>query len=153
VKLLYGAPDVVAEFVEARIFPPGHRGLPRPMTAIGVMSRGALIGGFVYHDWQPEAGVVELSCAADDKRWFNRETLYALHEYPFVQMGCQMVATRTSARKTDLLRQHAAYGYRLHVIPRMLGRDHDGVITTLTVEDWRASPFTTSYLKRINPDG
>lgn len=146
-------PKRVVEFVAARIEHFYGRPFPDNATGIGVTRDGDLIGGFVYANWHPEHGTIEASAASDDKRWLTRHTLFHLHAYPFLSLGCQMIVTQTSATFTDLLREHCAYGYKTHTIPRLFGRDHDGVITRLTFEDWHASPFTQSYLRRINPNG
>lgn len=146
-------PQGVVKFV-GDLIPHLHgRGIAQPATGIGVTRDGVLVGGFAYNNWQPEKGTIEASAAATDRRWLTPHTLYHLHAYAFDGLGCQMIVTQTSATFTHLLRMHETYGYKLHTIPRLFGRDHDGVITTLTVEDWRASRFTRAYIERISAHG
>ena len=64
-----------------------------------------------------------------------------MFQYPFVQCRCQMLITRTSAKSEHVLRMLAAMNFTLILVPRSGGRNEDGVIATLTVEDWMAGKF------------
>jgi hypothetical protein len=64
----------------------------------------------------------------------------AIFGYPF-EIGCQMAIMRVSSRNTRLHRQFSALGLRPHVIPRLYGRDEDGIIFTLSDNDWAAWKF------------
>ena len=52
-----------------------------------------------------------------------------------------MVIMTTMADNEIVLRIMAAIGFTLHYIKRLGGRDRDGVVGTLTVDDWEASPY------------
>jgi hypothetical protein len=139
-SLVYGCDDRVARFVAARIPHCAERGFGE-CIAIGVMRDDGLVGGFVFHDWSPEAGVIELSFAGTDKRWLTRPVLYGMFSYVFDDIGCQMACSRTPASLTHAVRIAAAYGFKQVIVPRLFGCDEDGIISTLTVEDWRANGF------------
>jgi RimJ/RimL family protein N-acetyltransferase len=142
VRLVYGPEAVIRRFVETNIHRCRERGLPEASTAIGVIDGdGVLCGGIVYHDYDPEAGVIEMSSAATNKRWLTRATLYGLFSYPFDGLGCQMVAARHSANDKALARIFRAYGFHQVVIPRLFGRTEDGIVSTLTDDAWRANGF------------
>jgi RimJ/RimL family protein N-acetyltransferase len=137
--ILYGHDEAVAKFVSALLFG-DDRGFGNS-RAIGVVdSEGRLIGGVVYHNWQREAGTIEMSGAATTPRWLNRLVLNTIFAYPFV-IGCQMALMRVSARNTRLHRQLDKLALRRHPIPRLYGRDEDGIIFTLTDDDWSAWKF------------
>ena len=138
-RLVVGQDQIVAQFVSRLI--PFEEGDFGPCVALGVDQNGELIGGFVFNNWSPGAGVVEVSIAGVDHRWLNRSVLFAAFTYPFDQLGCQMVCSRTPARLKPAIRIARAYGFRQITIPRLFGRNEDGVISTLTVEDWRANGF------------
>jgi RimJ/RimL family protein N-acetyltransferase len=142
-RYLYGHNEAVAHFVAQLIPRCRERGFPPTARGIGVLDEeGVLIAGIVYHNWEPEAEIIEISGAAlPGKQWLSRETIRRMYQYPFHQLGCQMVFQRNSANDERLLGMLACYGYALIRIPRMLGRDHDGVIATLTVEDWAGNRF------------
>jgi hypothetical protein len=144
-NLVYGFNDEVRKFVSSLIPACQERGLPEESTAIGVANGDVLVGGFVYHNYDPDAGVIELSCASLSKRWFTRPVLYNLFAYPFLQIGCQMVCSRVSVKNAGLVRQKLAYGFTSHRIERLFGRDEDGIIFTLTKEQWMNNGFHKEF--------
>lgn len=141
-RYVYGHDAAVCEFVASLIPHVGARGFPIEAKAIGVIDeQGKLIAGLVYHNYDPEAGVIEISGAATSKRWLTRGTIARMYQYPFITCGCQMIYQRTPADNEYLLGMLAAYDYTFIKVPRMLGRDKDGVICTLTIEDWQNNRF------------
>jgi len=133
--------EVVAPFVASQI--PARRGRGfGPCATVGVVEGGLLIAGVVYHDYDPSAEAVEISAAAlPGQFWATRPTLRCVLAHPFLQLGCQMVSSRVAAEDERLLYMLLRFGYRLLPVPRMLGRDRDGVLATLTFEDWRDNKF------------
>jgi RimJ/RimL family protein N-acetyltransferase len=138
---LYGHDQTVAYFVAQ--FIPGCeiRGFSENYRAIGVLHGEDLIGGLVYHNWNPEAGVIEFSGASVNRRWLTRSILKALFSYPFEGVGCQMVCARVSERNTHLIRMLRAYGFHDVTVPRLFGRDENALVFTLTIEDWESNGF------------
>jgi RimJ/RimL family protein N-acetyltransferase len=140
-QYVYGHDEAVADFVAQLIPHCRERGFGT-CKAIGVADEeGALIGGVIYHNYDPEAGVIEISGGAINPRWLTRKTIAHMYQYPFLQLGVQMIVQRTPADDERLLRQLAAYGYMFVKVPRMFGRDRDGVLCLLTVEDWENNRF------------
>ncbi len=138
---IYGNDETVAAFI-AKLIPFGGSGGFDPCTAMGVAdAQDNLVGGFVFHNYEPEAGVIEVSFAATVRNWLTRPILYAAFSYVFDQLGCQLACSRTPAGLSHALRIARAYGFKQVTIPRLFGRTEDGVISTLTVEDWKANGF------------
>ena len=138
-KILHGHDAEVAGFVAALI-PNCARGFAN-YRATGILDDdGKLIAGVVYHNWEPEAGVIEMSSASVSAHWLTRKVLREIFGYPF-RIGCQMIVFRVSERNTGLHRQFDALGLRRHVIPRLYGRDEAGIVFTLTDDDWSAGRF------------
>lgn len=98
------------------------------------------VGAVVFHDWNPEAGVMCMSAAGSDG-WLSRPVLKAMHAYVFDDAGCQLAALQVSERNHRMRRIALAYGYREYVIPRLRGRDEAECLMTLSDDDWRASRF------------
>lgn len=98
------------------------------------------IGGVVFHDWNPEAGVLCMS-AAGEPGWLNRAVLHAMHSYIFDQARCQLAVMQVSERNERMRRIGRAYGYTETRVPRLRGRDEAEIIMTLTDEEWRRSRF------------
>lgn len=110
-------------------------------ATMGVFNDDALIGVVVFHNWQPEAGVIEISAASTTPKWLRRHVLDRIFTWAFVDRECQMVVARISEENTRLHRIFHAYGFTSRVISRLRGRDEDERIFTLTDDDWHASKF------------
>jgi len=138
---VYGYDELVAKFVAGLIPEARSRGFGRCKT-IGIIQDIALIAGLVYHNFNPDAGTIEISGAAlPGKAWLSRETLKRMYQYPFLGCHCQMVVNHVAAEDERQLRQLAVYGYSFITLPRALGRDRDAVRCQLTREDWEANKF------------
>jgi RimJ/RimL family protein N-acetyltransferase len=141
--LLYGHNEVVAAWVAAHI-PGCERGFDKPVS-IGVVENERLIGGTVFHNYQPEAGVIEMSSAGTDPRWLSRKMLAAIFGYVFDQAGCQLVVMRVSERNGRMVKIAEKFGFDGHLIPRLRGRDEAEWIFTLTDDQWRQHPVARSF--------
>ncbi|MCA1405418.1 GNAT family N-acetyltransferase [Ensifer sp. IC3342] len=130
--------DAIAGFVAAHI-DGGERGFA-DFTTLGVTEEGRLVAGVVYHNYSPEAGVIELSAAATSKRWLTRPVLKAMFGYPFDEIGCQMAVLRVSEESRGMVDIARRFGFTSHRIPRLRGREEAEIIFTLTDNDWRAHP-------------
>jgi hypothetical protein len=139
---IYGHDEIVANFVAQLIPECRERGFGK-CKAIGVINEeGHLLGGLVYRNWCPEVGTIEISGAAlPGTNWLSRRTIQIMYDYPFYQVGCQMVIKTTMADNMIVLRIMHAVGFDLHLVKRLGGRDKDGVLGTLTVEQWEASRY------------
>lgn len=141
--LLYGHNEAVAAWVAAHI-PGCERGFDKPV-AIGVVEDERLIGGTVFHNYQPEAGVIEMSSAGTSPRWLSRTMLKAIFGYVFDQIGCQLVVMRVSERNGRMVKIAEKFGFDGHLIPRLRGRDEAEWIFTLTDDQWRQHPVARSF--------
>jgi hypothetical protein len=138
---IYGHDVAVADFVRQLIPSCRARGFGNCRT-IGIVDGGMLIAGLVYHNFDPDAGVIEISGAAlPGEPWMTRETLKRMYQYPFLGCRCQMVINRVPAEDERQLYMLLRFGYSLIKVPRGLGRDKDLVIATLTREDWENNKF------------
>lgn len=140
-RLLYGHDEDVAKFVAGLMPTYASRGFDA-CRATGILDGdGRLIAGWVWHNWWPEAGTIEFSGAALTPKWMTRGILHELFAYAFEKAGAQMIVTRNASTNVRLHRQLARYGFDRFDIPRLFGRDADGVIWTLTEDRWKASDF------------
>lgn len=141
-RYVYGHDETVGNFVAALIPHVGGRGFGPGAKAIGVIDEdGKLLAGLVYTNYDPISATMEVNGASISKRWLTRGTIARMYQYPFVQCGCQMIFQRTPADNEYLLGMLAAYDYTFLKVPRMFGRERDGVLCTLTVEDWANNRF------------
>nr|WP_244495251.1 GNAT family protein [Ensifer sp. Root423] len=109
-------------------------------TSLGLIDADRLAAGVVFHNYNPEAGVIELSAASICRRWLTRPMLKGMFGYPFDQLGCQMVVLRVSERNAVMIEIAERFGFASHRIPRLRGRDEAEILFTFTDEDWRAHP-------------
>lgn len=108
--------------------------------AMGVRNvDGATVAGVVFHNYDKNAGVVEITGAAVDRRWFSRTVANYIFGYVFDILECQMAYARHRKTNTAAIRLWGGLGAEQVLIPRMYGRDQDGVIATLTDDAWRMS--------------
>ena len=144
---VYNQDKLIAQFVAMMIPHVRDYGFGDNIKSIGVVSAdGELIAGFVYHNYDPGAKVIEITGAGlPGWRWCTPTTLAKIYQYPFLQLSCQMIVQRVPASNTRLLRQFAALDYMLIKVPRLFGRDEDGVIGLLTREDWAANKVCRRY--------
>ena len=140
---LYGHSREVAAFV-ASLIPECSRGFGN-CTAIGVLDGDRLVSGLVYHNWNPESGVIEMSCASTTPRWLTRPILRVIYEYPFTEVGCQLVVSRVAEDAKHLRRMWKALGASEYIIPRLRGRAASEAILTLTDEAWANSKFMRGH--------
>lgn len=150
-RYLFGEDELVSGFAAALI-PHCRRGFGNKLRTMGVIDDDQLIAGLVYHNYDPEAGVIEISGAATSPRWLSRRTLLLMHSYPFFECEAQMIVQRTPADNIRLLSILARYGYMLIKVPRLFGRDRDGVICLLTYEDWISNRFNAP-LRQLLAEG
>jgi RimJ/RimL family protein N-acetyltransferase len=147
-ELLYERDDDVAAFVG--LLTNNRRGYGKA-KAVGVMDDdGRLIGGIVFHNYSPEAKTIEMSGAGTDARWLTRDMIAAMSYYVFDQCGCQMAIMRVHADNERLLRQLAAAGFTFIKIPRLFGRDEDGIFCRLTFEDWQENKLYQRIKQRLD---
>lgn len=146
IDYVYGHDDIVAKFVSDQIPSMRRRGFGACRALGMIEDDGKLVAGLVYHNFDPESGVIEMSGAAlPGHQWLTRETVRRMYQYPFLQCGCQLVLMRVAADNERLLRQLAALNYAFTTIPRLLGRDRDAVLCQLTREAWEANKFCKRF--------
>lgn len=146
-RFLYDRHELVADFV-MRMHRRDHVAT-EPMQnykAIGFCENNELIAGLVYHNFNPLAGTIELSLAAlPRRRWITPQSISVAFRYPFIECGCQMLRTWTTPEYENIQRIMAVMDFRFVTIPRMFGRDKDGIFCTLTCEDWANNKFCQRY--------
>ena len=119
-------------------------------VTMGVFGNAGIVAVVAYHDWNPDAGTIAMSAYSSSKKWLNRDVLFKMHEYPFVQIGCQAVVLQVSEHNKNMLRIAKAYGYEQHRIPRLRGKNEAEIINILSDETWRESRFTRNMLQTVH---
>lgn len=134
-RLVWGCENIVIPFVSKLARCPAGFGECR--TAAVLNSQGDFVAGLVFHNWTPEYGVIEVSAAATDSKWAQRNILSEALEYVFRHN--QLAVARCSENNKRVRRLWRALGADEVVIPRLRGRDEAEAILTLSDEAWSAS--------------
>lgn len=132
--------DQLARWVADHIWPGKGRDFGN-CRGMAVIEGETLIGGAIWHNFDADAGVVELSAAATSKRWLTRETLDVMFGVPFRDWGCQATVFRISPEDEPMHRMLAAYGGELFVLPRLRGRHADEHVFIVTDDAWKSNKF------------
>lgn len=141
IELIYGLDEGVAKWVAAQM-PGFEHGFAGTFNgAIGVYENGRVIGGTVFHNHYPDAGVVEMTSAAISPRWLAPKMIRAIFGYVVDDLKCQMVVMRVSERNDRMVSIAQRFGFDGHLIPRLRGRGEAEWIFTLTDDQWAESPF------------
>lgn len=129
-------------FVSRRIW--GHNDGFHTFSSMAVARGTTIIGGVIFHDYQQERGTVEMSVAGDKGRWITRSVVNDAMRFIFDMLGCQMVLGQAASNNAGALALDRRIFTREVVIPRLMGRDIDGHVFSLTEEDWRLHPLNKS---------
>jgi hypothetical protein len=78
-------------------------GPDRTVLQHGGVSRGTFGCRTLYHNWQPDSGVIELTSASTDRRWLTKTVVKAMFHMAFAMIGAQLVALRVSERNTGMV--------------------------------------------------
>lgn len=95
----------------------------------------------VFHAYDRDAGVIQISAASDSKRWLSRPVMLAMFRYAFHTLGCQVAVCRIDPDNAGLDRILRAYGFERFYIPRLRGRDKGEAVMLLTQEAWAGNGF------------
>lgn len=147
------APEInqgIARFVGAYV-PGGHRGFGNH-TSMGLVERGVLIAGVVFHNYSPESRVIEFSAASVSKRWLTRSVLAAMFGYAF--SIADVVVMRVSEENEmwngrGIKRILKSYGFTEARIENLRGRGIAEYVYTLTDEAWASNGFHFQQEARI----
>jgi RimJ/RimL family protein N-acetyltransferase len=133
--------EIVLRFV-ARLIPHVDRGFPAGAQSIGVCdATGRLVAGIVFYHWNRRNGTIEIAAAAlPGVNWFTRETIRRAFEFAFTHRSCQMAILRVRADDERTLGQLARFGFAFVRVPRLYGRESDGVMCLLTAEAYAEHP-------------
>lgn len=139
-SVLYGADDHVADLVLSLL--PKITGRWTRFVALGVVRRGELRGGVIFHDYNPVAADIRISAAFTGSAWCLPRTLRTIFDYPVRQLGCRRATMMIAADNDPALTFAERLGFRLEGRMRQ-GADRDtdrliyGVLIPEELNFWR----------------
>lgn len=132
--------EALSRLVADRIWPTKGRSFGE-CRGIAIIENGNLAAGLIYHNYDPDAHVIEISGAAWVKGWLTRDVLKVMYGYPFIDCGCQAVVQRVPDEDEAQHRMLKAYGAERHRIPRLRGAEAAENIFLTTREAWASNKF------------
>ncbi len=139
--MIWGHADAVKPFVLQVCELEG--GFINCQTAAVVDNDGHMVAGVVFHNWNAESGVLEVSAASLSRKWATRGVLRDLFGYVFKH--CQACVARTAENNTTVRRLWKAFGAQEYIIPRLRGREASEAILLLTDDAWAKSKFMRPF--------
>jgi len=140
IRFVYGQDEAISTFV-AKL--QGEETGYRNCKALGVVDEhDRFLGGVVFYNWNPGTGIIEMTASALSPAWLSRRTLNRIGDFVFRECSCQMLLVHVRKSDEHVLRLLAAVGFAFTLVPRLFGRDLDGVICTLTDDDWYDGKFS-----------
>lgn len=130
---------IVGDFVSVGVF--GRPEAIRDYCTMAVLDGNKLIAGTIYHNWQEEEGVIELTSFSLSKKWLTKPVVRAMMGMPFAYLGCQLIVLRVSERNKQMCAIARKFGFTEVHIPRLRGRDHGEFIFSLTDDQWASSKY------------
>ena len=134
IALIYGEDEYVSAWT-ANLIP--HVIDFGPCIAIGVQSKGRLIAGIVYNEYQPQYGIIQLSMAAVSPMWARKEIIAELLRYPFEQLGVYKVFTAIPADNAMAIKVNIHVGLKREaVLAHHFGKKRHAVIMRILRPDY-----------------
>jgi RimJ/RimL family protein N-acetyltransferase len=112
-----------------------------PGTILAVLDGADIIGACLFHNYDADNGVIELTSASASPKWLSRAVLAEIFGYAFDQMRCQAAIMRVDSGNTRMCRIATAFGFKRYDIPRLRGRDKAEAIFILGDDEWRGGKF------------
>jgi len=110
-------------------------------TVMAVTKGDQVIGACLFHNWQPDDGVIELTSASTSANWLSRPVLQAMFGYAFNTLACQAAVMRVDPENTRMCRIAEAFGFKRYDIPRLRGRNKAEALFILGDDEWRGGKF------------
>lgn len=112
-----------------------------PCAAAGVLRGNAITAGVAFHDYQPACEAIQVSIAGEG-RWASRRVLSELFAYPFVKLGVFKLWAAMVHDAPGPLDFSRRLGMRRDgVLRHQFGPGKHAVITSMTRDEWRRSPW------------
>ena len=111
-------------------------------AAIGFAdAREGLVAGVIYHNYEPDSGVIEISAYSSRRDWLVKSHLKTIFDYPFNQLDLRLVIARCGEKNERVRRIWKVLGASEAVIPELRGSSEAEIVLLLHRRNWNQSPF------------
>lgn len=133
--------DELLRWCGARIPHVGERGFAGGGWAVGVVRRRQLAAVVVFHEWMPDHGTVQLSCAAETPLWASRRVVGAILGVAFgglLGSAVNKVWTATPHTNDRAIKFNEGVGFKREATLRQhYGPRTHAVICSILAPEWR----------------
>jgi RimJ/RimL family protein N-acetyltransferase len=136
----------LCEFVGQMVF--GQPNDFGPCGSLGICEEKDIVAGVVFHGWQPEYGVIEISAAAVNPSWFCKRSIREIMKICFEQHGCQQIVSRMATDNDRAIKIYEFLCFKKILLPNMRGKGKNEYLMILTADEWRENKM--NRINRIN---
>ena len=142
IQFVYGQ-DVAISTLVAKLVSGSEANSYGRCKTIGVVdNKGRFLGGVVLYHYDPDSGSIQMTAAGLNPSGLSRRTINRIGDFVFGECGCQILRVDVREDNTRVLEILAGIGFTFTRVTRLGGRKLDGVICTLTDDDWYASKLS-----------
>ena len=110
-------------------------------VAIGFANKTGLVAGVVYHNYEPESKIIEISAYSSQRKWLTKKHLSTIFEYPFGQLRLRLVIARCNQNNQRVRRIWKNLGANEVILPELRAENEDEIVLMLKNNQWRKSKF------------
>lgn len=107
------------------------------MEVISRTENGNLYGGVIYENYTGRDGSVLVHIAGFVPNWINRDMLFIMFDYPFVQLGCKQAFCQIRAKATHTREFCLSFGWEEVITLEGVFPDDDMVLMRMRKETCR----------------
>ena len=109
-----------------------------PCGSMGIFKGSELIAAIIFHGWQQEYGVIEISAAAKSPAWLTRKSIQEIMMICFDQHNCQQIVSRMSTDNERAIKIYKYLGFDSVLLPNMRGSGKHEWLMLLQRDQWNA---------------
>lgn len=127
---------------------------PVTMEVISRSEGGVLLGGVVYENWTGAGGSCLAHIAGFAPNWINRDFLFVMFDYPFVQLDCNQVFGQVHSKNQHSIDFNKKLGWEEVITLEGVFPDGDMILMRYRRENCRFLGIKPRSIKpRVNTNG
>lgn len=120
-----------------------------PCGSMGIFKDSKLIATIIFHGWQPEYGIMEISAAATSPAWLTKRTIREIMANCFDRHDCQQIVSRMAVDNKRAIQIYKFLGFKSVRLPNMRGSGKHEWLMLLLKDQWVAHRLNESHHEQI----
>lgn len=125
---------------------------PVTMEVISRTENGVLLGGAIYENYTGKGGSVLAHVAGLEPNWLNRDLLWIMFDYPFVQLDCKQAFGQVKAKNEEARRFNKSLGWEEIFTLEDVYPDDDVILVRMKRENCRFLKLKPKTIARRTAD-